>query len=36
VDGDAAEEDRLAVEEDLRAAGFDGAEAYFVFDPVRT
>jgi hypothetical protein len=31
VDGDSAEEDWLAVEEDLGAAGFDGAEAYFIF-----
>ncbi len=34
VDGDAAEEDGLAVEEDLGAAGFDGAEADVVFDVV--
>ena len=32
MDGDPAEEDGLAVEEDLCAAGFDGAEAHVVFE----
>ncbi len=35
MNGDAAKEDRLAVEEDLGATGFDGAEADLVFDFVR-
>ena len=35
VDGDAAQEDGLAVEEDLGAAGFDGAEADLVLGFVR-
>ena len=34
VDGDAAEEDGLAVEEDLGAAGLDGLEAEFFVDGV--
>ena len=34
MNGDAAEEDGFAVEEDLGAAGFDGAEAYVVFELV--
>ena len=35
MDGDATEKDGLAVEEDLGAAGFDGAETDFGFDLVR-